>query len=202
VTAVKDQGMCGSCWAFSATGSLEGSYFLKHGQLLSFSEQQLVDCSKKQGNEGCNGGLMDTAFSYVKENGLCLETDYPYNAKDGQCESTCLKTLSGSGFVDIPENDEAALERAVLTIGPISVAIQADKPAFQFYKTGVFDDPSCGTNLDHGVLVVGLGTLKGKDYWIVKNSWGQLWGSEGYILLARGKNMCGIAQQASYPLVE
>merc|ERR1719183_1464981 len=203
VTPIKNQGQCGSCWAFSTTGSTEGAYAIASGKLVSLSEQMLVDCDKKS-DQGCNGGLMDNAFAYIKGNGgICKEGDYPYTAADGTCETTCVPAVTITGHTDVPKMDEDALAAAV-AIGPVSVAIEADKSAFQFYKSGVFDNAGCGTQLDHGVLAVGYGTLGNQTYWKVKNSWGASWGLNGYILLAKGttakpKNMCGISQSASYP---
>jgi len=206
VTEVKDQKQCGSCWAFSATGSLEGQHFRKSGKLVSISEQNLVDCSKSFGNEGCNGGWMDSSFSYIKSNnGIDTEVSYPYEAKDGKCRFN--KSNVGStdtGFTDIKQGSESDLEAAIATVGPISVAIDASKMSFQFYKQGVYNEPKCSSSqLDHGVLAVGYGTNeKGEKYYIVKNSWGGSWGDKGYILMTREKNnQCGIATSASYPLV-
>lgn len=219
VTDVKNQGECGSCWAFSTTGSLEGQHFRATNKLVSLSEQQLVDCSKKYDNQGCNGGLMDNAFKYVQENGgLDTEDSYPYHAKEGKCKFN-KQTIGATctGYVDVPSQDEAALKEAVATVGPVSVAIDATEEKFMLYKDGIFVDDSCGNGedtLNHGVLVVGFGSnstnngLFGResstpDYWIVKNSWGTGWGEGGYIRMARNKeNMCGVATAASYPLVK
>merc|ERR1719466_380010 len=211
VTPVKNQGHCGSCWAFSATGSLEGQEMIKTKKNVSLSEQNLVDCAKKEGNHGCMGGLMDKAFQYVKDNGgIDTEASYPYTAKTGK---TCLYNATNSGatltsWVDIAHGSEADLQKAVATVGPISVGIVASRPTFHYYKKGVYHSTKCSSeHLDHGVLAVGYGTAtmedgKAKDFWLVKNSWGATWGMDGYINMARNhKNNCGIASQASYPVV-
>nr|XP_045606835.1 digestive cysteine proteinase 2-like [Procambarus clarkii] len=205
VTQVKNQEQCGSCWAFSATGSLEGQHFLKTGTLVSLSEQNLVDCSGDFGNFGCGGGLMDNAFDYIKKNeGVDTEASYPYEAKDGVCRfskdnigATC------TGYVDIQEGNETNLMTAVRDVGPVSVGIDASHQTFQFYDKGVYFEPDCSERvLDHGVLAVGYGSQDSLDFWLVKNSWGTDWGTAGYINMARNKdNNCGIATAASYPLV-
>jgi C1A family cysteine protease len=215
VTPVKNQGQCGSCWSFSTTGALEGAYFNTYGTLPSFSEQQLVDCdNRKNGGKdmGCNGGLMDNAFAWIEKNGgLCSEADYPYTSGDtktaGTCQTTCdvVDNSVVTTFTDVhPSNDVDMM--TALSKQTVSIAIEADQQAFQLYKSGVFTG-TCGTNLDHGVLTVGYGTLDGQDYYKVKNSWGATWGDDGYILLGRGdefnkgQGQCGMLLQASYPEV-
>jgi C1A family cysteine protease len=215
VTGVKDQGQCGSCWSFSTTGALEGAYFNKYGKLVSFSEQELVDCDNfKNGgrDHGCNGGLMDNAFKWIKGNGgLCTESTYPYisgttkTAGDCKTECTLVDNSRITSFVDVPTSSDTAMMEA-LQVNPISVAIQADQKDFQLYKSGVFNG-DCGTKLDHGVLLVGYGSKDGSDYYRIKNSWGTTWGDDGYIYFGRGSEFnngdgqCGVLLQGSYPVL-
>ena len=196
VTPVKNQEHCGSCWAFSAVAAMEGLNFQTNGKLQSFSEQQLVDCSKSQGNQGCHGGLMDYAFKYAESHKMDLESDYKYKAKDGRCEEKSYTgVFSPKSYSDVRKNSESQLQ-AASDKQVVSVAIEADKTAFQHYKGGVFSDRRCGKKLDHGVTLVGYTD----EAWIVKNSWGASWGESGYIRMAKpGENICGILEQPSYP---
>jgi len=222
VTPVKNQAQCGSCWAFSTTGAAEGALAIKNKKLVSLSEQELVDCAGSYGNQGCNGGLMDDGFKYLMAKGDELETSYPYTAKTGSCDSSKQSSHDGvnsgviTGVKDVTPQSCADLMAAVQK-GPVSVAIEADQAGFQHYSSGIFSG-SCGTQLDHGVLVVGYGTDGGKDYWKVKNSWGTTWGDSGYIRMTKScsasgrrllgggggggsKGECGILAQPSYPEV-
>jgi hypothetical protein len=209
VTPVKDQGQCGSCWAFSTVGALEGKNAIETGDLIAYSEQELVDCAGSYGNHGCNGGLMQRAFSYVIDKGMTVAEDYPYvsgvTKKAGTCQDYNVDFVMNS-CSNVPANEEQ------LTLAcanqPISVSIEADQRSFQLYTSGVYDSPDCGTTLDHGVLLVGYGHMDGQDYYRVKNSWSSSWGDNGYIYMARNsvssskQGQCGIAMDASYPDLE
>ncbi|XP_022381880.1 cathepsin S [Lutra lutra] len=203
VTEVKYQGACGACWAFSAVGALEAQLKLKTGNLVSLSAQNLVDCStERYGNKGCNGGFMTEAFQYIIDNnGIDSEVSYPYKAMDGNCRyDSKHRAATCSKYTELPFGSEDALKEAVANKGPVSVAIDAKHSSFFLYKSGVYYDPSCTQNVNHGVLVVGYGNLNGRDYWLVKNSWGLNFGEQGYIRMARNSgNHCGIASYPSYP---
>ncbi|XP_019368969.1 PREDICTED: cathepsin L1-like [Gavialis gangeticus] len=208
VTPVKNQGLCGSCWAFSATGALEGLVFNKTGKLVQLSEQNLMDCSWKLGNSGCHGGYITRAFQYVHDNGgINSEHIYPYLGQDNShCRyNTQDKAANCTSFQLVKQGSEAALEQAVATVGPVSVAVDASNFKFHFYRKGVFNDSHCSQTVSHAMLAVGYGTTqkdgKSKDYWILKNSWSEGWGEQGYMRLWKGDNHCGVANQASFPIL-
>lgn len=206
VTSVKDQGQCGSCWTFSATGAIEGAWAISKGQLVDFSEQELVDCATgiSYGSHGCSGGQMQGAFKFVIEHGQCSLASYPYTAKDGTCKS-CSAVAHISSCSDVKPNDQVSLKAAVAQ-QPVAVAISADTMIFQSYSSGVITSANCYTSLNHGVLAVGYGTENGQDYWLVKNSWGTSWGNNGYVKIAKSSStndagVCGIAMDPSFPTV-
>ncbi|KAH9617586.1 hypothetical protein KSS87_023939 [Heliosperma pusillum] len=205
VSAVKDQGHCGSCWTFSTTGALEAAYAQAYGKNISLSEQQLVDCAGPFNNFGCNGGLPSQAFEYIKYNGgLDTEEAYPYIGKNGLCsfssQNVGVKVLDS---VNITLGAEEELKDAVAFVRPVSIAFEV-VDGFKLYKEGVYTSTTCGNtpmDVNHAVLAVGYGVENGVPYWLIKNSWGEDWGDNGYFKMEMGKNMCGIATCASYPVV-
>jgi len=211
VTPVKDQGICGSCWTFGSIGSLESIWAATYHELFELSEQQIVDCSWEtwlEGNSGCDGGFAAPAFDWIwKNGGVAGEHEYPYLMVDSYCDATKVNpVVRMTGYVNVSASSEQALQFAVGTYGPVSVAIDAAHLEFEFYSSGIYYNPNCKNDpddLDHEVLVVGYGSHGGKDYWIVKNSWSTHWGDQGYIKMARNRgNNCGIATQATFPLVK
>ena len=205
ITSVKNQLECGSCWAFSTIGSYENWYAINYGELVDFSEQELVDCDNN--DNGCNGGLMTNGLTYIKNNGICKYNDYEYNGKKNLlCNNKCTKYPKINGCINVPSNDNVSLKNALLQ-NAITIAIEANNLYFQHYKSGIIDDETkCGNNVDHGVLLVGYGEENGMKYWLVKNSWGSDWGDKGYVKILRYENnennnsgVCGILTMPSYP---
>lgn len=207
VTPVKDQGVCGSCFTFGSTGSIEGAYAIKYGKLISLSEQQLVDCTWDDalGVAGCNGGFASVVLQWVINNGgIATEASYPYLMQDGFCKAKDVSSgVTLKAYVNVTDG-EPGLQDAV-ALGPVAVAIDASHPEFRYYTSGVYYQADCGNtldDLDHEVLAVGYGTYQGQDYWLVKNSWSTHWGDEGFIMMSRNRdNNCGIASQPNYPIV-
>jgi len=208
VTDVKNQGNCGSCWAFSVTGNIEGLNFIKTGKLEEFSEQELVDCDTV--DSGCNGGLPDNAYKAIEQlGGLETESEYPYDAKKSKCQfDASLARVKVSGAVDLPKN-ETAMAQYLVANGPLSIGINAN--AMQFYRGGISHPPRIlcrHSSIDHGVLIVGYGVAdypvfnKTLPYWIVKNSWGPSWGENGYYRVFRGADTCGLSSMVSSAVLQ
>jgi len=201
VTPVKDQGQCGSCWAFSATETIESSWFLAGHPLVSLAPQQIVDCDKGRGDEGCNGGDTVTAYAYVMAaGGMEEEKDYTYKAKDGKCEFQASKVaakIKSWSYITKNKNETEVLYK-MYAQGPVSICVDAE--SWQFYNSGVISK-NCATNLDHCVMITGFSdqTVKGTKYpvWAIRNSWGADWGEKGYILVERNKNLCGVAEEVT-----
>ncbi|XP_045914083.1 procathepsin L-like isoform X2 [Micropterus dolomieu] len=203
VSPVQNQGLCGSCWAFSSLGALEGQMKKRTGFLVPLSPQNLVDCSGNFGNLGCRGGYISKSYSYIIRNGgVDSESSYPYEHKNGKCRYS-VKGKAGycSNFHILPKGDEKTLQAVVASVGPVAVAVNAMLQSFHLYRGGLYNVPNCNPRfINHAVLVVGYGTDGGQDFWLVKNSWGTAWGEEGFIRIARNKNnLCGIASFAVYP---
>jgi len=218
VSGVKDQGRCGSCWTFSTTGALEAHHAITYGgwRTSELAEQQMLDCAFDFENNGCNGGLPSHAFEYIHfAGGISREFSYPYRAESSGDNTRCRfdpsvnKSAIGAKTIhsfNVTEGDEESIKRIVATVGPVSVAFQVVDD-FRLYKRGIYSSQNCKQGPDdvnHAVLIVGYGQAPetGKPYWIVKNSWGTQWGEEGYFRIERGRNMCGIATCASYPLLD
>ncbi|TMW68113.1 hypothetical protein Poli38472_007785 [Pythium oligandrum] len=206
VSPVKNQGKCGSCWTFSTTGCLESHVKLTHGKKVLLSEQNLLDCAQAFDNHGCNGGLPSHAFEYVHYNGgIDTEETYPYEAKEGKCRfNTYHIGAQVHEIVNITSRNEDELKSAVGTAGPVSIAFEVVSD-FRFYKTGVYSSTECKSgeqDVNHAVLAVGYGVEDGKKHWIVKNSWGEQWGMNGFFEIERDVNMCGVADCASYPILQ
>jgi len=193
VTPIVNQGSCGGEWAIGPVGAMESSHAIKYHNLTALSVQQIIDCSP--GTKGCNGGNPDDAYKFGVEHGLCKWSDYPYRARLGQCLKNCTVAAYFESFTQVSK-DDAAMLAAIRQHGPVTAYVDATT-RFQSYKSGVLDG-TCGTRLNHIVLLVGYGTDAGKPYWIAKNSWGTSWGEAGYIRIIRGKDMCGINQHVTY----
>ena len=210
VTGVKNQGSCGSCWSFSTTGAMEGAHYVATGELLSFSEQQLVDCATGiYLNMGCNGGNPLWAYRYLKSHFAELESEYPYTSGNGDDSTDCLYDSHSKTAVEVQASASVTSEdrdqmKAALAQQPLAVLVEADKMAFQTYRSGVLTSDACGTQLDHAVLAVGYGTEDGQDYWLVKNSWDTTWGDNGYIKLGMNDTTgtCGVQMGPSFPTAD
>lgn len=203
VTAIKDQGNCGSCYSFSAISALESMWQIYNGTLYSLSEQQLVDCSEREGNEGCNGGRAQQAFEYTQQCGSCTEDSYYYIGFQSKCfAKDCKSVIKIMGYSNIIGDDVESIMETVLNEHPISVVVNGANDIWKNYKSGVISDLSCFDGvLNHAVSIVGYNRSTDPPYWIVRNSWGQSWGENGYIRILMGDDICGIAEDASFPII-
>uniref|UniRef100_A0A8C0GRC7 Peptidase C1A papain C-terminal domain-containing protein n=1 Tax=Chelonoidis abingdonii TaxID=106734 RepID=A0A8C0GRC7_CHEAB len=203
VTPVKDQAMCGSCWTFATTGAMEGALFLKTGVITPLSQQVLIDCSWGFGNYGCDGGEEWSAYEWIKKHGGIASTD-SYGPYKGQVSAEVPLVGKIKGYVNVTSGNITALKAAIYKNGPVAVSIDASRRSFSFYSNGIYYEPKCNKrgDLDHAVLAVGYGVLQGELYWLVKNSWSTYWGNNGYILMSMKDNNCGVATDASYPILE
>jgi KDEL-tailed cysteine endopeptidase len=201
VNPVQNQGQCGSCWAFSATAAMEGEHFIKTGTLLKLSEQQFVDCDTQ--SSGCNGGLEAWAFEYAEKHAQELESAYPYKGKNGKCQATAAKgKVSAKSYKTVPARSTAQL-KAAIAVQPTCVSVDAEDDQFMFYKGGILNTKTCGTDLDHAITAVGYGTESGKNFFIVRNSWGSSWGEKGYIRMSAdvgGAGVCGVLLDSTRPV--
>lgn len=211
VNPVRDQGQCGSCWAFATTANAESVWAISTGQLLDLSEEFLVDCATGAGyfNMGCNGGQPDSAFKYMINNGQCTESSYPYKAgvtkTAGSCQKCTAAPVHFSGCYDVAPKDQVSLMAAVAK-QPVVIAIEADTRYFQSYSGGILDSSACGTSLDHAVEIIGYGSENGVDYWTVRNSWSSSWGEQGYVRIKKTSStndigICGVAAEPSFLVV-
>lgn len=204
VNDIKDQGNCGSCWAFSTIQAAESANAISSGKLESYSEQNLVDCVTSC--MGCSGGLMNYAYDYILSHQggkFNLESDYPYMQTEGTCKfEQYQKVGSVSHYINVESGNEDQLASLITQYGPACVAIDASHWSFQLYTSGIYDEPACSSEfLDHGVGCVGFGQEGNTKYWIVRNSWGLSWGESGYIRMIWKNNQCGIASNACIPIV-
>lgn len=208
VSPVKNQASCGSCWAFSTTGTLEAHWKIKNGgDFLDLAKQQLVDCAGEFDNHGCQGGLPSHAFEYIKHvGGIESESTYPYKAENQKCNfniKNVVATVKG-GSVNITAGNEVHLDEAIANEGPVAICFQVVDD-FRFYKEGVYVSKTCKNgpmDVNHAVIAVGYGVENGQKYYIVKNSWGVAWGTNGFFKIERGVNMCGVAMCNSFPLLD
>nr|XP_015220782.1 PREDICTED: cathepsin S-like [Lepisosteus oculatus] len=202
-SGLQHKGICGSCWAYSATGALEAQWKKKTGQLIPLSKQQLIDCTA--GIKGCTGGWASLAYDYIIHNeGIQAEATYPYAMREQPCAADKTKVVATVGsWKFLPIGSEQALEDGLVTIGPVAISIDTTRPSFQFYRRGIYYDPECSVwKQTHSMLLTGFGTEGSEQYWTIRNSWGPWWGEDGYVRLAKNRNRhCGISQYGVLPFV-